>query len=101
MNVSRQPEARGEVDYVDTSIASYMQYPCAYCMEEFYLVDPYTQRSGGCVQSVNMLRNKDTNGKNTIRPNEGSWLYVDSCFHDIVQRQAAGKKLVTIIVKTV
>ena len=97
MNVSRQPEARGEVDYVDTSIASYMQYPCAYCMEEFYLVDPYTQRSGGCVQRL-MLRNKDTNER--IPTNEVHGMCT-SCFHDIVQRQAAGKKLVTIIVKTV
>ena len=97
MNVSRQPEARGEVDYVDTSIASYMQYPCAYCMEEFYLVDPYTQRSGGCVQRL-MLRNKDTNER--IPTNEVHGM-CNSCFHDIVQRQAAGKKLVTIIVKTV
>ena len=83
MNVSRQPEARGEVDYVDTSIASYMQYPCAYCMEEFYLVDPYTQRSGGCVQRL-MLRNKDTNER--IPTNEVHGMCT-SCFHDIVQRQ--------------
>jgi len=83
MNVSRQPEARGEVDYVDTSIASYMQYPCAYCMEEFYLVDPYTQRSGGCVQGL-MLRNKDTNER--IPTNEVHGMCT-SCFHDIVQRQ--------------
>ena len=83
MNVSRQPEARGEVDYVDTSIASYMQYPCAYCMEEFYLVDPYTQRSGGCVQRL-MLRNKDTNER--IPTNEVHGM-CPSCFHDIVQRQ--------------
>jgi hypothetical protein len=80
---SLSPEARGEVDYVDTSIASYMRYPCAYCMEEFYLVDPYTQRSGGCVQRL-ILRNKDTNAR--IPTNEVHGMCT-SCFHDIMQRQ--------------
>ena len=43
-------EAEGKAEYPSTSIASYITYPCNYCLDPFYLVAPYTQKSGGAIQ---------------------------------------------------
>ena len=56
---SLSPEAQGKAEYVDTSIACYMMYPCSYCNEEFYLVNPYTQTSGGAIQRE-LAKHKNT-----------------------------------------
>lgn len=80
---SLSPEAEGKTEYASPDIASYITYCCAYCMEKFYLVDPYTQRSGGCAQRLN-YRNRKTN--EAIPTNEVHGLCI-SCFHDIMQRQ--------------
>lgn len=80
---SLSPEAQGKAEYVDTSIASYLRYPCAYCMEEFYLVDPYIQRSGGAIQRE-LARHKDTGEVLAVLRTFG--ICVD-CFRDVMQRQ--------------
>ena len=84
---SLSDEAQGNAEYVDTSIASYIKYPCAYCMQEFYLVDQYTQRSGGAIQRE-LARHKDTGEVLAVLRTFGICI---SCFHDIMQRQQAAR----------
>lgn len=84
---SLSPEAQGKAEYVDTSIACYMMYPCSYCNEEFYLVNPYTQTSGGAIQRE-IAKHKDTGEVLAVLRTFG--ICVD-CFHDIIQRQQAAR----------
>jgi hypothetical protein len=77
------PEAQGKAEYVDTSIASYLRYPCQYCLSQFYLVDPYSRRSGGCIQPE-ILRNRTTNERIPTNRIYGMCIL---CFHDIMQRK--------------
>ena len=39
------------MDYPDPSICCYLSYPCAYCMDDFILVNPYHNfESGSAIQ---------------------------------------------------
>jgi hypothetical protein len=41
----------GKGDYPDPSICRYLSYPCAYCLNDFILVNPYHNfESGGAIQ---------------------------------------------------
>ena len=77
------PEAKGEVEYPSNEEASYIKYPCAFCLEPFFLVDPYSHDAGGCIQRE-MLRHKTTNERIPTNPVHGMCL---SCVHDILRRQ--------------
>lgn len=76
------PEAEGKTEYPSTSIATYITYPCAYCMEPFYLVDPDTQKSCGCIQRE-ILRHKTTNERIPTNRVHGMCF---SCVHEILRR---------------
>lgn len=80
---SLSPEAEGKVEYVSPFIASYITHKCDYCLERFYLVDPDTQRSGGCVQRE-ILKHKTTNERIPTNRVHGMCL---ACFHEILRRQ--------------
>lgn len=52
----------GKIDYADPAIACYLSYPCAYCLDEFVLVDPDNNfAAGGAIQRQVIERDKETN----------------------------------------
>lgn len=76
-------EAEGKAEYPSTSIASYITYPCNYCLDPFYLVDPYTQRSGGAIQRE-IAKHKNTGEVRAVLQTFGICV---ACFQNIMRRQ--------------
>jgi hypothetical protein len=51
----------GKMDYPDPSSCCYLSYPCAYCLDDFILVDPYHNfESGGAIQREVIERDTKT-----------------------------------------
>jgi hypothetical protein len=51
----------GKIDYADPAIACYLSYPCAYCLNDFLLVDPDNNfAAGGAIQRQVLERDKKT-----------------------------------------
>jgi hypothetical protein len=47
--------------YPSVNQASYLKYPCSYCTEKFYLVDPHNYNfSGGAIQREVLARDIHT-----------------------------------------
>jgi hypothetical protein len=56
----------GKDEYPDPSICCYLSYPCAYCLDDFILVDPdHNFESGGAIQREVIER--DRNGGEIIK----------------------------------
>jgi hypothetical protein len=50
----------GKDEYPDPSICCYLSYPCAYCLDDFILVDPdHNFESGGAIQREVIERDRD------------------------------------------
>jgi hypothetical protein len=77
------PEAQGKTEYPSVYDASYITYPCAYCTEPFYIVDPDTHDAGGAFQQE-FIRHKDIGEVIGIRRTNAVCL---SCIRYMLQRQ--------------
>ena len=84
---SLSPEAEGKAEYPSTSIATYITYPCAFCMTPFFLVDPITHIAGGCIQRE-YVKDKDTGQILAVRRTMVTCL---RCVHDMMSRQQSAR----------
>jgi hypothetical protein len=51
----------GKDEYPDPSICCYLSYPCAYCLDDFILVDPDNNfAAGGAIQRQFIERDEKT-----------------------------------------
>lgn len=70
-------------DYADPSTCTYITYPCTYCQEEFYLVNPDNFAAGGAIRLI-QYRNKKT-GK-IVSENRACGVCL-RCAQEIMRRQ--------------
>jgi hypothetical protein len=76
-------EASGKAEYPNNEEASYIKYTCAFCLEPFFLVDPYSHDAGGCIQRE-FIKHKDTGEILGVRRTMVTCL---RCVHDMMSRQ--------------